>query len=84
MDCAFNLLMDILRRPTLGRYVRHIGYWERVLEHKDYAEKECQRELSEDEMRFLRAATRRAGFVDSEEERVVNMLMQKSSLAELG
>lgn len=30
VDRAFNLLMDILRRPTLGRYVRHIGYWESV------------------------------------------------------
>lgn len=33
-------------------------------------------------MQLLRTATRRADFVDSEEEKVVNMLMQKSSSAE--
>lgn len=82
VDRAFNMLMDILKRPVLGRYVRHVGCWERVLAHNDFTEGEYQQELSKDEMRLLRNATRRAGFVDSEEERVINMLIQKSTSAE--
>lgn len=38
VEQAFNLLMDILKRPGLGRYVRHVGYWEKVLDHEDYTQ----------------------------------------------
>lgn len=47
------------------------------MESEHYVLGEDQRKLPEEEMQLLRAATQEAGFVDSEGEAVVNMLLQK-------
>lgn len=77
IDPAFEQLMRILKRPILGHYVRYIECIPKALESgADYVMREYQRDLSEEEMRLLRAAVRNAGFEGSED-RVVNMLMQR-------
>ena len=78
LDIAFARLMEILKQPRLGRYVRCIENWEKPMESEHYVLGEDQRKLPEEEMQLLRAATQEAGFVDSEGEAVVNMLLQKS------
>lgn len=48
------------------------------MESEHYVLGEDQRQLPEEEMQLLRAATQKAGFVNSEGEAVMNMLLQKS------
>ncbi|RAH51422.1 uncharacterized protein BO95DRAFT_350015 [Aspergillus brunneoviolaceus CBS 621.78] len=91
LDRAFDLLLAILRRPSLGRYVRHIEYQGAVEAHVPYEEQlgEREAELQQETgmMGLLWAAVRRAIGVDesnADEHRaklaaqVMNMLMQSS------
>ncbi|OJK03926.1 hypothetical protein ASPACDRAFT_75446 [Aspergillus aculeatus ATCC 16872] len=91
LDRAFDLLLAILRRPGLGRYVRHLEYQGTVEAHVPYEEQPGDREAGlRDEpgtMELLRAAVQRAIGVDendADEQRtklaaqVMNMLMQSS------
>lgn len=48
----------------------------------DYPLRENQRNLSDEDMRLLRAAIRKAGFGGSREERIVNMVMQETAEGE--
>ena len=78
IEDAFEFLMDILKRPCLGAFVERIDYIKTPKYGIDYTEKEYERNLSDEEMRLLRTAVRNAGFSGTREERVVNMLMQKT------
>ncbi|KAL2811886.1 hypothetical protein BJX63DRAFT_398001 [Aspergillus granulosus] len=78
VDTAFDLLMDILRRPALGHYIRHIEVRAQEPRHVQYTEQKPQRELDENDVHLLRAAIRTAGFAD-QENRVLNMLLRRIS-----
>ncbi|GIK06643.1 hypothetical protein Aspvir_002293 [Aspergillus viridinutans] len=78
LDRAFKMLMDILRKPSLGRYVRHIEYRQTISRYRVYDVKPYQPKPDEEDMRLLRNATQRAGFTGALEERVLNMLMRES------
>jgi hypothetical protein len=43
----------------------------------DYSEAEPQRDLSDEELKLLRNAIRRGGFEGIQEDRVLNMLLQR-------
>jgi hypothetical protein len=77
IDNAFDLLMNILKCPTLGQYVRQVECWEATSRDSDYKEIKYQRDLSDEEMGLLRKAVRKGGFTGPKEEPVVNMLMQR-------
>ncbi|RDW67503.1 F-box protein [Aspergillus mulundensis] len=76
LDRAFNLLLDILRRPSLGRYVRQIKVHARLPMHVEYMQRQSQRDIGSQDEQLLRSAVERAGFT-AEEDRIVNMLMQR-------
>ncbi|KAF7175075.1 hypothetical protein CNMCM7691_006479 [Aspergillus felis] len=78
LNRGFKMLMDILRKPSLGRYVRHIEYRQTVSRYRLYDVKPYERKLDEEDMRLLRKATQRAGFTGALEGRVLNMLMRES------
>ncbi|KAJ5972971.1 uncharacterized protein N7479_002889 [Penicillium vulpinum] len=79
IDESFAFLMDILKRPSLGNYVRHVECCKSIYEygHIDYKEVKSQRDLSNEEMNLVRNAVRKGGFKGTQEDRVVNMLMQR-------
>ena len=80
IDPAFELLLEILKKPTLGQYVRYIECYPRALEASTlFVLKDPQRKLSDDEVALLRAAVRRAGFTGDKEKLLLNMLMQKEA-----
>lgn len=82
IERAFSLLVDILKRPRLGQYVRQIEYYWRPNCEVDYAEEENKRylrDLSESELHLLRTAVQRAGFTGPKESRATNMLMQETA-----
>lgn len=70
--------MDILKRPRLGQFVERIEFIRTPDDSSDYPAKDYERELNPEDMGLLRTAVRDAGFVGAKEERVVNMLMQKT------
>ncbi|KAJ5173655.1 uncharacterized protein N7500_001586 [Penicillium coprophilum] len=76
VDNAFALLMDILKRPSLGNYVRHVECRNPTSEHMDYSEAKSQRDLSDEELNLVRNAVRRGGFA-AQQDRLVNILMQR-------
>jgi len=76
IERAFNFLMEILKRPSLGLYVRHVECHKAVSWHTDYKETKPMRDLSTEEVDLIRAAVRMGGFIGRKEDRVVNMLMQ--------
>ncbi|KAF7116125.1 hypothetical protein CNMCM5793_004145 [Aspergillus hiratsukae] len=78
LDRGFEMLLDILRKPSLGRYVRHIEYKQTVSRHQEYVVEPPKGKLNEEDMWLLRSATQRAGFTGALEERVLNMLMRES------
>ncbi|KAJ0426195.1 hypothetical protein BJY00DRAFT_273164 [Aspergillus carlsbadensis] len=78
IDIAFDLLMDIIRRPALGHYIRHIEVRTTPPRRVQYIESDPQRQLSEADMRILQNAARKAGFVEPDQERqLLNMLLQR-------
>ncbi|KAL5046448.1 hypothetical protein BDW71DRAFT_197636 [Aspergillus fruticulosus] len=70
-DCktAFNMLLDVLRKPRLGRlnvpFINPPPIWKRNLPDQD--------------VKLLRAAVRNAGFEGRHEQRVMDMLMQRDA-----
>ncbi|KAJ5973078.1 uncharacterized protein N7479_002996 [Penicillium vulpinum] len=78
-NAAFALLMAILRRPRLGHYVHHIECNDPTFHLTDYLEREHQRDLSGDDIRRVEIATRKAGFTGPKQDRILNMLMQKTA-----
>lgn len=77
LNKAFAILMEILKRPSLGRYVRHIECSKGPPCFDDYTERtNSLRDLDDKEMQLLRAAICRAGFIGSETGRILNMVMQ--------
>ncbi|KAJ5100547.1 hypothetical protein N7456_006599 [Penicillium angulare] len=80
IDSTFNLLMEILKQRSLGKYVRKIEHrHRRPYQVPAYTETKEQRSLSEDEMDLLRNAVQKAGFSGTQESAVINMLMQKDA-----
>ncbi|PWY89216.1 hypothetical protein BO70DRAFT_359501 [Aspergillus heteromorphus CBS 117.55] len=79
IDHAFDMLMEILKRPSLGQYVRHIDCRAHPLAYKDYVESKNIRQIKDEHMQLLENATRRAGFTGSQEGRIMNMLLQETT-----
>lgn len=77
LDATFGLLMNILKRPTLGRYVHHIEVCSATSWHMAFKETEPRRGLSEEDTALVREAVRKTGFSGSDENRIMNILMQK-------
>jgi hypothetical protein len=79
LDRAFARLLEILRTPRLGQYVRHLEIYRgsHLDIWKPYQENPFERVLAEDDLVRLRAAVERAGFEGRQGEQVVNMLMQQ-------
>lgn len=79
LDHAFARLLEILRTPRLGQYVRHLDVYRSS--HYDirnhYQENPFERVLAEDDLVRLRAAVERAGFEGRQGEQVLNILMQQ-------
>lgn len=84
LEYTFQLLMDIVKRPCLGQFVRRIEYVHRPSDGDDYPELPYQRNLSADDMRLLRRAVQNAGFQGDKEEKIINMLMQTKLDHDLG
>ncbi|KAJ5184656.1 hypothetical protein N7491_007474 [Penicillium cf. griseofulvum] len=84
LEYTFQLLMDIVKRPCLGHFVKRIEYVSWPSESDDYPELPYQRNLSADDMGLLRRAVQDAGFQGDREERVINMLMQTELNHDLG
>ncbi|KAJ5096992.1 hypothetical protein N7456_007713 [Penicillium angulare] len=81
INMNFDLLMEILKRPRLGNYVREIQQYWRPIHNVAYVERQGQRglKLSTNEMNLICAAVQRAGFSGPQESAVINMLMQDST-----
>ncbi|KAJ5784006.1 uncharacterized protein N7518_009683 [Penicillium psychrosexuale] len=81
-DKPLAMIMDILKRPILGHYVRKADST-RPLSNRytsantDNKEVKFQRDLSSEEIGLVRKALRTGGFTSLQEDRVVNMLMTK-------
>jgi hypothetical protein len=84
LEYTFQLLMDIVRRPCLGHFVKRIEYVCWPGEGDDYPELPYQRNLTADDMRLLRRAVQNAGFQGDKEEKIINMLMQTKLNHDLG
>ncbi|KAJ5950683.1 uncharacterized protein N7479_009096 [Penicillium vulpinum] len=90
LEYTFQLLMNIVRRPCLGHFVKKIEYVHRPISRNqgggDYVFPELpyQRDLGADDMRLLRRAVENAGFKDEKEESIITMLMQKELNQNLG
>ncbi|KAL3472053.1 hypothetical protein BJX99DRAFT_12492 [Aspergillus californicus] len=78
LDASFDVLMDILRRPSVGYYVSHLEYRAKVPLGVDYCEKEHQRQITASDMQLLCRATGRAGFTGAQEKQVINMLLRRT------
>ncbi|KAJ5263408.1 hypothetical protein N7478_011013 [Penicillium angulare] len=80
IEKTFNLLMEILKQRSLGKYVRKIEHrYRRPYQVPAYTEAKEQRSLSAEEMDLLRSAVQKAGFSGTQESAVINMLMQKDT-----
>jgi hypothetical protein len=78
LDRSFNLLMAILKKPSLGQHVREIVYHKTPRADVEYRMGIFERHLSDEEMQLVQTSVRNAGFIGEKADRVVNMLMQKS------
>ncbi|KAL2816487.1 hypothetical protein BJX63DRAFT_430185 [Aspergillus granulosus] len=76
LDTAFGQLMEILRRPHLGHYVRQLEVCTREPQHLEYAKQEPQREINDEDKKLLEKAVQNAGFADSDS-LIFNMLQQR-------
>ena len=87
IEQAFSLMMEILKAPHLGRYVREIRYYGRpkydVVWGSQVNGQNC-RDLREWEMDLLIEAIKRAGFPESEWKAVLSMATQKTTGEEKG
>ncbi|KAJ5645452.1 hypothetical protein N7507_011463 [Penicillium longicatenatum] len=76
---TFDLVMGILKNPKLGNYVREIVQTKQPSMEHHYVQTAEQRELSAGDRDLLRTAVRKAGFANSQENAVLNMLMQNTT-----
>jgi hypothetical protein len=76
---TFDLVMGILKNPKLGNYVREIMQTRQPSMEHHYVQTAEQRELSAGDRDLLRTAVRKAGFANSQENAVLNMLMQNTT-----
>ncbi|KOS48628.1 hypothetical protein ACN38_g323 [Penicillium nordicum] len=77
IDKPFALLMDILKRPSLGNYVRHVECCTATSSHMDYKQVKSQRNLSNEEIDLVQEAVKKGGFTGLQVDRVFNILMQR-------
>jgi hypothetical protein len=84
LDQSFDLLMAILKKPSLGEHVREIVYHKTPRAGVEYRMGEFQRHLSDEETQLVQTAVRNAGFIDQKADRVFNMLMQKTVSSDKG
>lgn len=73
-----------LKKPSLGQNVREIVYHKTPCADEEYRMGDYQRHLCDEDMQLVQAAVRNAGFVGQKADRVVNMLMQKTTSTEKG
>ncbi|KAL4747030.1 hypothetical protein BDW72DRAFT_209916 [Aspergillus terricola var. indicus] len=82
LDCniAFRKLLAILRKPRLGRYVRHLEVNMQPRLNVPFVNLPpvWERNLPDEDIRLLRAAVRNAGFGGRHEQKVMQMLMQRN------
>ncbi|PYH48530.1 uncharacterized protein BP01DRAFT_379715 [Aspergillus saccharolyticus JOP 1030-1] len=71
---AFVLLVEILKQPLLGRYVRHIEYFEPLA--RCYSQYKPKNFLNELDMPVVRAAIEQAGFRSADVKRLVKVFTQ--------
>lgn len=76
---TFDLVMEILKNPKLGNYVREIVQTRKPSMERHYLQAAEQRGLSAGDRDLLHAAVRKAGFAGSQESAVLNMLMQNTT-----
>ncbi|KAJ5533570.1 hypothetical protein N7494_010122 [Penicillium frequentans] len=76
---TFDLVMEILKNPKLGNYVREIVQTRQPSMEHHYVQTAEQRDLSAVDRDLLHAAVRKAGFAGSQESAVLNMLMQNTT-----
>ncbi|CAG7937044.1 unnamed protein product [Penicillium nalgiovense] len=76
---TFDLVMEILKSPKLGNYVREIVQTRQPSKERHYVQTAEQRKLSQGDRALLHAAVRNAGFAGAQESAVLNMLMQNST-----
>ncbi|RAH72963.1 uncharacterized protein BO66DRAFT_435856 [Aspergillus aculeatinus CBS 121060] len=82
LESAFAALIDILKQPSLGRYARHIEYWETVTmtyRHPPSCEFDAS-SPAEENMEMIRAAIYRAGFPDRGIEPLITIVKQISGV----
>ncbi|KAJ5726043.1 uncharacterized protein N7483_007400 [Penicillium malachiteum] len=87
IEQAFDLVMEILKQPHLGRYVREIRYYGRPRHAFVWGSEingKNSRKLPESEMHLLIKAIKRAGFLETEWEEVLSMAIQKTTGCETG
>ncbi|CAG7917776.1 unnamed protein product [Penicillium olsonii] len=77
IDQAFNFLMEILKQPQLALHVRHLKYRTPTSRSSGYKDAAPMRELSSDEMGLIKKAVKIGGFEGPQEDKIVNMLMQR-------
>ncbi|CAI7622332.1 unnamed protein product [Penicillium manginii] len=75
----FGLLMEILKDPKLGNYVRELVQARKPTFKRPYVETQEQRNLGADDRSLLRGAVQNAGFTGPQENAVFNMLMQNDT-----
>ncbi|KAJ5151683.1 hypothetical protein N7492_009978 [Penicillium capsulatum] len=80
LNFAFEILMEILRRPSLGLLVQRMEYRGVPPWNHGWKMQDAQRELDEDSIHRLRAAIDAAGFGGFWEDRILNMVMQKTTI----
>ncbi|KAJ5809206.1 uncharacterized protein N7503_001424 [Penicillium pulvis] len=75
---TFDLVMEILKNPKLGNYVREIVQTRQPSMEHHYVQTAEQCDLSVGDRDLLHVAVRKAGFAGSQESAVLNMLMQNT------
>lgn len=80
---VFQLLMEILKQPSLGRHVHEVRYYGRAHASGDWRRyghgQLYPRDLEESEMELIRTHIQRAGFSSSWENIILEMLIQKKT-----
>jgi hypothetical protein len=81
IDRAIGSLMEILKRPELAFYVRHIECRKALTWRADYKRTDPVRGLSSEKRNLIQKAVRMGDFIGPKEDRVVTMLMQRMDKA---
>lgn len=88
IETTFQLLMEILKQPSLGQHVQEIRYYGRPDGSGDWTmmsnQKLFPRDLSDSDLDLLRDHVEKAGFSGSAAESVLEMLVQQKTGDDLG